>query len=88
MKKHLYFETPTQVAYFDYYGEDDHPRYIGGIAYQDKIICGCCGGIVEIADVYEFTPEGIEPIKVYHDWMNIEEEICGGEKPEILDTAQ
>ena len=77
-----YFDVPTQVAFFDY-DNQDNPRYIGGIAYQDKIICGCCGGLVEIADIYEFTPEGITPIKEYADWVDIDDEICGGEKPEV-----
>ena len=32
---------------------------------------------------YEFTPEGITPIKEYGDWVDIDDEICGGEKPEV-----
>ena len=48
--KKLCFEVPTQVAFW----EDNH--YIGGIAYGTEIICSCCGGVVEIAEVYEFAP--------------------------------
>lgn len=58
----LYFDVPTQVAYWD----EDH--YVGGIAYHDMIICGCCGGLMEIKEVYEFAPEGVKPVIVYEDW--------------------
>lgn len=44
--KYNYFEVPTQVKFWD-------GRYIGGIAYRDEIICGCCGGIFRISDIYE-----------------------------------
>ena len=41
MKKYDYFEVPTQVKFWD-------AHYIGGIAYRNKIICGCCGHILDI----------------------------------------
>lgn len=41
------FERPTQVAFWDMMQD----RYLGGIAYDTEIICGCCGGIVEIVEV-------------------------------------
>ena len=50
--KYNYFEVPTQVKFWDVDG--DH--YIGGIAYRDKIICGCCGGIFDISEIYESAP--------------------------------
>lgn len=63
--KILDFERPTQVAFW----EVEQERYVGGIAYGTEIICGCCGGVVEIAEVYEFAPEGVRrPIVVYEDW--------------------
>ena len=67
----IYFNTPTQVAFWDVDG--DH--YIGGIAYGDEIICGCCGGVVSIEEVCEFAPEGIDPIVVYNDWMGLSGDI-------------
>lgn len=67
--KILDFKSPTQVAFWDVDG--DH--YIGGIAYGTEIICGCCGGIVEIAEVYEFAPEGVRPIIVYEDWESFDD---------------
>ena len=72
MKKYNYFEAPTQVKFWD-------ERYIGGIAYRDEIICGCCGGIFRISDVYEVAPDILEedPIVVYDTWVGLSSEICG-----------
>lgn len=67
----IYFNTPTQVAFWDVDG--DH--YIGGIAYGDEIICGCCGGVVSIEEVCEFAPEGVEPIVVYDVWRDVSGDI-------------
>ena len=63
------FERPTQVAFWDMMQD----RYLGGIAYDTEIICGCCGGIVEIVEVYEFAPRGVIPIVVYDDWAAIDD---------------
>ena len=65
----LCFDVSTQVAFW----EDN--RYIGGIAYGTEIICSCCGGVVEIAEVYEFAPEGVTPIVEYKDWVPFDAEI-------------
>ena len=62
--KILSFKKPTQVAFWDV----DGSHYTGGIAYGTEIICGCCGAIIEIEEVYEFAPEGRTPIVVYNDW--------------------
>lgn len=72
MKKYNYFEAPTQVKFWD-------ECYIGGIAYRDEIICGCCGGIFKISDVYEVAPDTLDndPIVVYKDWVGLSSEICG-----------
>lgn len=70
--KYNYFETPTQVKFWD-------GCYIGGIAYRDEIICGCCGGIFKISDVYEVAPDTLDndPIVVYKGWVGLSSEICG-----------
>lgn len=75
MKKYDYFEAPTQVKFWDY--NDGH--YIGGIAYQDGIICGCCGCIFDISEIYEFASDTLEedPIVAYDNWVDISHEICG-----------
>lgn len=41
----MFFETPTQVKFWD----PDGGHYTAGIAYKDEIICGCRGGVFEIA---------------------------------------
>lgn len=73
MKK--FFDVPTQVAFWDVDG--DH--YVGGIAYHNEIICGCCGGVVLIDEVYEFTPADVkEPIHVFDKyWVDVSGEIKG-----------
>lgn len=63
MKK--FYEVPKQVKWFDY-NED---KWIGGIAFHDFIICGCCGGVLELNEFEE--KEVIE----YEDWVDIEIEI-------------
>lgn len=74
MKKYNYFEVPTQVRFWDY----TNGRYHGGIAYGNEIICGCCGGIFDISEIYEFAPDTLEdPIVVYDNWVDINYDICG-----------
>lgn len=74
--KYDYFEVPTQVKFWDVGG--DH--YIGGIAYRNEIICGCCGGIFDISEIYEFAPTDLkeDPIVVY-DWVDISSKIRVGD---------
>ena len=76
MKKYNYFETPTQVKFWEYFDE----QYFGGIAYRNEIICGCCGGIFSISKIYEFAPNTLEedPIVVY-DWVDISSKIRVGD---------
>lgn len=70
--KYNYFEIPTQVKFWD-------GRYIGGIAYRDEIICGCCGGIFGISDIYKVAPDTLDNdlIVVVDGWKAINYDICG-----------
>ena len=75
--KILYYDKPTQVKFLDFDGGE--PYWIGGIAFQDIIICGCCGAIIEISDLYDEAEEtglGEDPIKVLR-WIDINAEIKG-----------
>ena len=54
--KYSYFEVPTQVKFWD----DHSGHYIGGIAYRDEIICGCCGTVFRISEIYEVAPDGLK----------------------------
>lgn len=76
-QKTLYYDMPTQVKFFDF--DSEEPYWIGGIAFHDMIICGCCGGTVEISELYERAEEykyGNSPIEVLN-WIDINEEIKG-----------
>ena len=76
-KKTLYYDEPTQVKFFAFDGED--PYWIGGIAFHDVVICGCCGATIKISKLYDMVEEsglGKDPIKVL-DWIDINEEIKG-----------
>lgn len=75
-EEYVRFNNPTQVAFWDSEGS----RYIGGIAYGTEIICGCCGGTVEINEVYEFAPCGVTPIVVYKNWVPFDEEFIGDDE--------
>ena len=78
------FEQPTQIMFLDMDG--DEPRWLGGIGYESNIICGCCGGLIELADLWldwencKDDPlfQNIEtPLKVFDNWVDINEEIIG-----------
>lgn len=75
MKKYNYFDVPTQVKFWDAHSG----HYIGGIAYRNEIICGCCGGIFDITELIEFAPDTIkeDPIIPYYNWVDISNDICG-----------
>ena len=77
MKNMPTFDIPTQVMFWDF----TENCYTYGIAYKDEIICGCCGGIFEIAGIVEHTPIELQPIYPYENWADLTEEIFGGEHP-------
>ena len=79
MNKNKYFNKPTQVVYYDVNGD----YWKSGIAWGGEIICACCGGVIEIAKIYEFAPaEMAQPIFAYKHWCDITEDIIGGEMPD------
>ena len=75
--KHTYFPTPTQVRFFC--PTDDAPQWEYGIAYGDEIICGCCGGVFEIENVYcDAASYGIpdsQAVKTYGMWVDFSDYI-------------
>lgn len=72
----LYFDAPTQIAFWD----EEQELYVGGIAYGDEIICGCCGGVLEIKEIMESAPNGIAPIIPYERWANVSFDIMRDEE--------
>lgn len=82
MEKKTYFETPTQVMFRDF----DNECWVGGIAYHNEIICGCCGAVIDLEELYDEAEEVdcAEPVYPYQHWVDISEEIIGDEYPEEL----
>ena len=76
-----YYDYPEQVRFYDVDG--DH--YIGGIAYHDFIICGCCGATIEISEIIENTPKQFIPIREL-DWEDISTVISPNEEPSDEDV--
>lgn len=71
------FDTPRQVKFYDVGGDE----FIAGIGYQDFIICGCCGSIFNLEDLYDDyeasdnVPE--QPIHIYDTWVGLIDAIVG-----------
>ena len=74
--KYNYFAVPTQVKFWDV---PSGGHYIGGIAYRDEIICGCCGSVFKISEIYKVALDTLDndPIIVYNGWVGLSSEICG-----------
>ena len=82
MSRQTWFEVPTQVQFWECEIED----YVGGIAYRDEIICGCCGAVIDLEDLYEQVRDAaadgeVAPIEdeviIVMTWVPINEEIIG-----------
>ena len=82
MENKFYFENPTQVRAYECM-ENGEPCFMTGIAYEDKFICACCGGVCEIDELYENADEDKfsgEVIKSLGDWIDFSDSIRGGEE--------
>lgn len=63
-----------QVAFWD----EETQNYLGGIMIDKKyIICGECGGVLTIGEAVQ-----AEDVKPYDDWVDISDNIMGGELPQ------
>ena len=73
----LYYEHPVQVRFWDV-GEK---TYVGGIAYQDFIICAHCGIACSIANVIAEASKCNNLTKdqaiIELSWIDINQEILG-----------
>ena len=78
-----YFEIPKQVIFAD---PENSGEWLCGIAFRDEIICACCGGTYDIAEVEDLAAEdGLNrAIYVYENWVDLAEEIAGGALPDGL----
>ena len=83
-----YYEKPTQVKFRDpdyelmnEETEEDRP-WIAGIADGEYVICGCCGALIELADLFEVAEgdDDNEPFDLQFEelpWTDINEVIIG-----------
>lgn len=69
----MFYEKPTQVKFWD----NDMEEWIGGIAFNDVIICGCCGALFEIKEILSEAPDTVAVPIIDLPWVAIDEEILG-----------
>ena len=50
----LFDEYPTQVVWVAFNDNHESLDTAAGILYRGEIICGCCGGVVEVADLLTY----------------------------------
>ena len=66
----LDFPYPMQVIFEWAFEDEEAPSRHGGVAYRDKIVCGCCGGVFEIPECTYIKPLN---------WIDISDCITGDE---------
>lgn len=74
MKIKSYYSEPTMVSFLDA-DEYENIERIYGIAYNDVIICSCCGGVFNIVDVIEMAEENDIKFEE-HDWVSFNDYIA------------
>lgn len=52
---------------------ETHENYGGILTDERNVICGCCGGLLEAKEENQTW----KIIKIYNNWMNLENAICG-----------
>ena len=80
-----YYNEPTQVLFHDEAG------WNAGIAFEDKVICACCGKVFTIVDLIDNLDEDLTcPIYEYKYWVSITDDISGDftELPEGLELTE
>lgn len=64
-----YFRKPKQIRFCLINDNDNEEIELGGIAYEDFIICGCCGGAIPI--------DCTKILEVYDNWVSLSNKIMG-----------
>ena len=77
MENVYWFEAPTQVRVYDCI-ENGEAQFFNAIAFEDKIICACCGMLLSIDAIYSNADEDHytgEVIKPFKDWVDFSDYI-------------
>lgn len=61
-----------QILFFD---KANNVRHGGILTDEGNIICGCCGGLIPNDEIGKEHDHQI--LKVFDNWVNLDEEICG-----------
>ena len=77
---------PKQVVFAD---PDNVGEWLVGISYKDEVICACCGKVFKLEEVVNAAKEAkvINPVYFYKTWVDITDDISGGELPEGLEAT-
>lgn len=63
-----------QVKFIDLENNEIH----GGILLDNgDVVCGCCGGLIEGDEIGTGADCTHRILKIFYDWENIDEAICG-----------
>lgn len=68
-----WFEQPVQVSFYNF----DDDNWMNGIGYRNEIICGCCGAVIPLEDLYDAEMLAIEPqpVRTLSDWVDFSDYI-------------
>ena len=58
-----------------FYDKENQVKHGGILTDEGDIICGCCGGLIPADEIGEEHDHQI--LKVFDNWSNLDEEICG-----------
>jgi len=80
-----HFEFPKQVKFLDLGDTQGREFWHGGIIIDDCIICGCCGIVLPLEEIFtdweeygkKEYPNVETPIEIYESWIDIDEAIKG-----------
>lgn len=64
------FPIPTQVKFYNI----DEDNWLNGIAYNMEVICGCCGGVIPLEELYdeEILEREEYPVRILtNNWVDI-----------------
>lgn len=65
-------DMPVQLKFWD----EKPQKWFGGIGLGNEVICGCCGRVFTIEEIYKNSSIP-DPIDVYPNWIDVSEEIKG-----------